>query len=78
MQTQLCLSASSRDRVQGAGCSAEWTNLIRHVGDLILVVYRLSPYLWRGDLSVLDFVLVWPGIQRFLQAAFEDLTSSPS
>lgn len=49
------------------------SNLIGHIGDLIFAVDGLLGLLRRRDLSVLDFLLIWPGVESFFEGAFEDL-----
>ena len=49
------------------------TQLIGHIGDLVFVVDGLLGLLRRRDLSVLDFLLIWPGVEGFFEGAFEDL-----
>ena len=51
------------------------SNLIGHIGDLIFAVDGLLGLLRRRDLSVLDFLLIWPGVESFFEGAFEDLDS---
>ena len=52
------------------------SNLIGHIGDLVLAVDGLLGLLRRRNLSMLDLFLVWPGVQGFFEGAFEDLDSS--
>ena len=52
------------------------SNLIGHVSDLVFAVDGLLGLLRRRDLSVLDFLLIWPGVEGFFKGAFEDLDSS--
>lgn len=52
------------------------TNLVRHISDLVLTIDGLASDLrWRG-LPVLNLLLIWPGIQSFLELPFQDLTHS--
>lgn len=51
------------------------SNLIGHIGDLVFAVDGLLGLLRRRDLSVLDFLLIWPGVEGLFEGAFEDLDS---